>query len=487
MEYYNLKVNIIARFWKCAVLPFNVALLILGLASCKKMVSVNPPVTQPDASVVYSNNTTAVAVLTGLYTEMATGGSLDGANGISLIAGLSADELQAYAASGSLQLQAYSNSLTSLNSPFWSQFYNYIYITNAALAGLKESAKVSDSVKRQLTGEALFMRAFFHFYLVNLFGDVPLVTTSNYSINATLSRTPKAQVYHQIVLDLISAQGLLSPNFVGLDMISTTSERVRPTKWAATALLARVYLYMNDWADAEIQAKSVIDNSSLFTLDSLNSIFLANSSEAVWQLQPGTLGYNTMDGNAFILNSAPNTYQPVSISTFLFNSFEAGDNRVSNWIGSIIVGSDTFYYPDKYKIGPYNSAQPLTEYLTVLRLAEQYLIRAEAEANGAGNGISAAISDLNIIRNRAGLADYAGTMDKTSILNAIYHERRVELFSEWGHRWFDLKRTNAVDSVMSIVTPQKGGTWNTDWQLYPIPLISAIKLDPNLTQNPGYQ
>ena len=98
--------------------------------------------------------------------------------------------------------------------------------------------------------------------------------------------------------------------------------------------------------------------------------------------------------------------------------------------------------------------------------------------------MTAAAADLNVIRQRAGLTNTTAT-GQQAILNAILHERQVEFFTEWGHRWFDLKRTGNVNAVMSVVTPQKGGIWNANWALYPIP-ISEITLNPNLKQNPGY-
>ena len=113
------------------------------------------------------------------------------------------------------------------------------------------------------------------------------------------------------------------------------------------------------------------------------------------------------------------------------------------------------------------------------------MIRAEARAQ-IGN-ISGAQSDLNTVRNRAGLADTPAG-DQASLLAAILDERRHELFSEWGHRWFDLKRTGKIDEVMSLVTPIKSGgvtTWHSYQQLYPLPL-SELQRAPNLVQNSGY-
>ena len=118
------------------------------------------------------------------------------------------------------------------------------------------------------------------------------------------------------------------------------------------------------------------------------------------------------------------------------------------------------------------------------RLAEQYLIRAEAEAESSDP--TDAVSDLNIIRARAGLSPSSVTpsSQKSDILAAIMHERQVELFCEWGNRLFDLKRTNTVQSILAT---EKGGPWLQDNHaaLYPIPAGELI-LDHNLTQNPGY-
>jgi hypothetical protein len=125
---------------------------------------------------------------------------------------------------------------------------------------------------------------------------------------------------------------------------------------------------------------------------------------------------------------------------------------------------------------------PPAEYPMILRLAEQYLIRAEARAQQ--NNLIGSQSDLNVIRTRAGLPNTSASTQQ-DLLSAIYRERQFELFTEMGHRWLDLKRTGSVDMIMNTETPQKGGIWKTTDQLYPLPL-SEIQADINLTQNPGY-
>jgi hypothetical protein len=125
-----------------------------------------------------------------------------------------------------------------------------------------------------------------------------------------------------------------------------------------------------------------------------------------------------------------------------------------------------------------------TEYYMVLRLAEQYLIRAEAEANGAGGGTAAAIADLNVIRGRAGLPALSPSLTPAQVITAVAHERQTELFAEWGHRWLDLKRTGQAGAVLSVIPLKQ--PWLGAYQLlYPIP-FTETQDDPNLVQNPGY-
>jgi hypothetical protein len=483
------------RFDKHSIL--GICFLVLCIFSCKKYVEVDPPVTQIVGSVVYNNNISAAAAMSGVYSEMINNlnGFSSGSASLSLEGGLMSDELKNYNSGNITLTQFYTNSLTSIkagggsNYYSWQELYTVIHLSDAVIDGLAKSGGVTPALKQQLTGEAKFMRAFLHFYAVNLYGDVPLVVTSDYLTNNSIKRSPKAKVYEQIIQDLKDAQAGLNDNFVDASGASTT-ERIRPNKGAATALLARAYLYLGDlnhdatmYKGAEDQATKVINNTTNYSLTSdLTQTFLANSTEAIWQLKPVNPVLNTFDAYYFVLLGAPGTdHNPIALSSNLVNSFETDDKRFSNWVGSITSGTDTYYYPFKYKV--YLTNQPLSEYLMVLRLAEQYLIRAEARAE-QGN-VSGAQSDLNTIRTRAGLSNTTAN-DKGTLLTAIQHERQVEMFSEWGHRWFDLKRTGTVDAVMSVVTPAKGGgAWNPNKALMPLPL-GDLQADQNLTQNPGY-
>lgn len=470
--------------------------LIMIQSSCKKLVEVAPPVTSINVANVYTNAGTAAAVLTGIYSKMVFNSIGNGGiTSASFLSGLSSDELTLFSGVTNISyFQYYTNSLnTSTNTiDFWVGIYPITFACNSAIEGLNNSNSLPPAVKQQLLGEAKFARAFCYFYLVNLYGDVPLAVSTDWQMNAALARAPKVQVWQQIIADLKDAQNLLSSNYLMSDAVSiyltSSAERVRPTKWAANALLARTYLYQQQWDSAEVQATAIINNKGMYDTVSLNNVFLKNTKEAIWQMQPVSPGINTIDAQTFILpNSGPsNPNYPVYLNVALVNAFEAGDQRKVNWVGSVTPppGSTTYYYPYKYKATTLSGSQ--AEYITALRLGEQYLIRAEARAQ-QGN-VSGAQSDLNTIRTRAGLANTSAN-DKPSLLTAIVHERQVELFTEWGHRWLDLKRTGNIDAIMGTpgggICAAKGGSWNTNWQWYPIPL-SELQKAPQLVQNTGY-
>jgi hypothetical protein len=119
----------------------------------------------------------------------------------------------------------------------------------------------------------------------------------------------------------------------------------------------------------------------------------------------------------------------------------------------------------------------------ILRLAEQYLIRAEAAAHGAG-ALTNAIDDLNMLRSRAELPDLPDDLNQAQVLNAVEQERRIEFFCEWAHRWFDLKRWNKAAEILPLITVKQ--PWQGDYQLlYPIP-PAEIESNSFLQQNPGY-
>jgi len=441
-------------------------LLSVSILGCKKYVEVTSLSDKLLASQVFSTDASANSAVAGMYrllrTNLYNGGSYTPA----ILTGLSSDELYNFFPSSVLDDYKNNNIQITNGSLPWSNLYKIIYSANAIIEGLEGSSSISQSSKNQFTGEAKFVRAFCYFYLINLFGDVPFLSSTEVTTNSTASRNLATQVYNQIINDLLDAQELLDNGY-----LNSGGERIRVNKAGAIALLARVYLYNQNWSNAELQASAVINSGLYVLLTNIDSFAIKNNNEAILQWA-NTSSEGNYEPTQFIFTTSPN----ILCSNSLLTSFESGDLRKTKWIKSGIYSGNTYYYPYKYKS---NATANVNEYYTVLRLAEQYLIRAEALAKQ--NKINVAVADLNIIRQRAGLPSISVNISQDSCLNAIMHERQIELFAE-GHRWFDLKRTGRINVVLGAL---KGNNWQTTDTLFPIPL-SDIQKDPNLTQNQGY-
>ncbi len=445
-----------------------VILCIPALVSCNKFLNIDAPVTQVESSSVFEDANTATSAVAGLYAQMISGSNSFFSGAMTTYTGLSADELT-NPGNSSTYLPYLKNELLSNTSSLptlWRTAYTYIYQANSILESLQKSIQLSQVTKDTLTGEMLFTRSILYFYLTGIWGDIPLVTGTDYHVNASLPRSPIAEVYRQIETDLLKAKSLLQPG-------ARTVNKTRPDKWAVTAMLARMYLYQKKWQEAATQSTEII-NSGLFTLEpNLNNVFISSSRETIWQISKANA--NTAEGSLFVPIST--TSLPTFCATeYLLSAFDVNDARKSNWLKANIVGGRQYIYPFKYKI---RSSTTITEYYVVLRLAEQYLIKAEAAA--MLNDIATAKESLNMVRSRAGTAGVnLSTTD--GMLTALEKERQTELFAEWGHRWFDLKRSSKADEVLGM---RKAPTWQATDALYPIP-NSQIESNPALVQNPGY-
>lgn len=456
------------------------ATLVCIITGCEKLVHIPEPINTITTTETFATDANATSAIIGIYSDMSWAqGNLKYANGgITSLCGLSADELYLFDG-GDIDRGAFQNNqLLATNGLvlgiLWTPIYSTIYKANAALEGLNGSSSLSSEIKAQLTGEAKFIRAFCYFYLVNLFGDVPLSTTPTWAGIATQQRSSASQVYEQIIGDLKDAQSLLQDNYM-----ASGGERTRVNKWAATALLARTYLYRQQWDNAITEAGKVIDNrGDLKLATDLNTVFLKNSDEAIFQLElMNNYPYRIREAMLFLPYDS--TSSPIYIlSSPLLTAFEAGDLRRTAWVDSTHYLGTYYYYPYKYKTrqGLQNN---ITEYYTPLRLAEQYLVRAEAMAQK--NDLGGAVTDINTLRRRAGLPALPTTLTQPELMAAIAQEKKIEFFTEWGHRWLDLKRTGKTDMVLGGIKPG----WKSSAQLYPIPQ-AELQVNPNLTQNMGY-
>jgi len=449
----------------------------LTLYSCTDFLEVPAPATQIGSNTVFEDESTANSAIIGIYSAMtnSSGFASGGLSSVTLLAGRSADDFFNYSQGAAAEFAA--NELTQNNSYvneyIWKEGYSYIYDANAIIEGVAKSTHLSQTVKDQLHGEAKFLRGFCYFYLVNFFQHVPLITGTDYRVNSVAVRSSPDIVYAQIVEDLLAAKDLLKANYAVAE-----GQKTRANQLAAMALLARVYLYQAEWEKAEAESTLLIESGLALESD-INNVFLKNSTEAIWQLIPPKGAFATNEGSIFILTDIPSE---VSLSKELMDSFEANDVRKSQWTSSVNVAGTNFNFPFKYKV-KYGD-EDLAEYSMILRLAEQYLIRAEARAHQTK--IHQAIGDLDVLRKRAGLpliAETNATISQSDLLGAIERERRVELFAEWGHRWLDLKRTHRADEVLAN---KPESSWQASDALYPVPL-TEIQNNPNLLpQNPGY-
>ncbi|HEX3165784.1 MAG TPA: RagB/SusD family nutrient uptake outer membrane protein [Chitinophagaceae bacterium] len=458
-----------------------VVMLTTILPSCKKFVTVENPPGILTTEKVFADDRSATSAIVSIYIDMMNyqfGG--DGSFvcfSMTALAGFSGNELQwTQNNTNAPAFQEFTtHDLTPPNrnvAAFWKDGYNYIYRANAILEGIAASAGMTADGKKLVEGEAKFIRGFCYFYLVNLFGDVPLVLITDYRANMKMARTPSATVWEQILNDLKDAKQLLPANY-------PTPERLRPNRATVGALLARAYLYLGRWAEAEAESDAIIASSVYgAALPAPDLVFKKESTETIWQLQPVRAGINTNE--AFFFLTTVDTRPSYEITQNLLSAFEPNDKRKTQWIGfSSPVANPTWAFPAKYKDG---TSATVTEYYIVFRLTEQYLIRAEARAHQGGSKLAQAITDLNTVRSRAGLP-VANPADQNAFYLAMEKERQVEFFAEWGHRWLDLKRTNRAEAVLKPLSVTN--SWKPGSELYPVPADEIAK-NPLLIQNPGY-
>jgi len=457
-------------------------LIALGaFTSCKKLIAIPPsPPTNITRDQVFADSATAMTAVAGVYSFTPGGGGIPYQDGnFTFSTSLSAHEIVNTSGSYGDYGQFYNYNVTPLNEEInglWTAPYTEIYQVNDILENIKDNSHLSASFIKQITGEMEVVRAFCYFNLTNLFGNVPLVTTTDYATNATSPRVPVAEIYKQIEADLNDAVKKLPSTYP-----SNSPGHVRVNLYTAIALQSKVHLYQGNWQAAYAEADSVINSGNFSLLTDLNSVFLDGSNEAVWQVPVENAYQGTMEAGNFLPYDSSSLPSYV-ITDSLINQFEAGDLRMADWMGVNVVNGKNVYFPTKYK--DRSPTTPATDYM-LLRYADIYLIHAESAAQL--NNLATAMADVNTIRARAGLgASKANAASQSAVLAAVRKERRTEMFTEFGGRWFDLNRTAGdtkypANGQVAAVLP---GYQSFD-ALYPVPQ-AQLQLNHNLTQNPGY-
>lgn len=462
-------------------------LFAISLNSCTKLIEIDPPTDTITTVEIFEDSLNAAVAINGLYSKIyytRTGEPRFASGYITRLAGIYSDEL--------LDVPYhFSSTLLPEQGPvggIWRDAYENIYRMNACLEGLEGSEGITENARNMFTGEVKFIRAFFYFYLVNLYGDVPYLTTSSWKINSSAKREDQSIIYKAIIKDLEEAEKLLPGDFT-----YSKNKRIRATKWAAKAMLARVNLYLGNWNEAVRLSTEVIDNKILFKiLSSPGTVFLANSEEAIMQFGINASLYPTYnitaEGRTFIPYYSTEVPRYI-VSDSIVKLFLPTDRRRTEWLGVAkpSVNSKDYYYPTKYKEGAARATLGgvVREQYTLLRVSEQYLIRAEALVHL--KQFQSALDDLNVIHQRSNTIALTTELNESEMMKAVAAERQLELFCEWGHRWFDLKRTGKADEVMTAWVPLKAPDekWESFRKLWPIP-TSEMKLNPALIPNIGY-
>lgn len=391
----------------------------------------------------------------------------------------------------------------------WAADYQGIYRANLVLENVP-GIDMNAALKARMLGEAKFIRAWFYYNLVTIFGDVPLVDHTLAPSEYMMARAPKAEIWALIEQDLTEAAAALP-----LRSEYAAADLGRITKGAAQGLLARVYLFQGKWADAKAAADAVISSGQYALVADYATIFTEageNNSESVFEIQ--FMNASNGDWGRTVEGSFVNVFQRArgAFGGYGFNiptqdlvdEFEPGDPRLKATlfqVGDVMGDRGTFtlaatggfphlYYPKKYFInkseeaptGDPNVNGPSND--RVIRYSDVLLMQAEA-AYHLGDEATARTA-VNQVRARARKGSTTILPDVTAsgadLLAAIRHERRVELALE-GHRFFDLVRWGVAGETM-----RAQGLPFTDGvhELFPVPLTQIQATNGKLSQNPGY-
>ncbi len=353
------------------------------------------------------------------------------------------------------------NNLLSNNAiaeSIWSACYIAINRVNNVLYYLPEVEGLTNEAKADAQGQLYFIRSLAYYNLVNYFGAVPLKVTPTLAANdLSIPRSEVSDVLGQIISDLEYSAGSITTDVPGM-----------ASSIAAKALLAKIHLTMGNYDQAIGLAADVIENSGLALTTDYATLFTPESNaESIFEVQ-----YSDQDKNRmaeYVMPSSLGGRYEVSPTEELINQFSPDDLRLN----ASFAGFDDKPYTKKY-----NQLSSGADRVYVIRLAEMYLLRAEAliKSQGETDAINA---DINTIRNRAGLDDL-NESDYDALLNELLLQRQLEFTFE-GKRWFDLIRNNKAIETLENVN-------SSDQLLFPIPL-SEINTNTAIgpeNQNPGY-
>ena len=451
---------------------------------CKESFLNLAPVSNPNAENFYKTKADFDLAVNAAYNTLYTVYNPEGP--ISYAGELMGDNVTIYNISGNQadKWQFRDYSLAPANTmvyQFWQDFYKSLYNINIVLSKIQD-ADIDATYKAQTQGEMLFLRSLYYYNMVQIWGDLPLVTapvTAAESYN--ILRSPAAEVYAQIIKDLSEAKGKLA---------LTSTIAGRSTKGAAQTLLGKVYLASGDKTNAAKELKEVYDRKQYELLPSYASLWDVknkNTKESIFEIQfLGGAATNPYSNYylVFFPNSNALGFYGAGMNQVvddIWNEYEKGDTRKAASIDTGYVDAKGSFtaarFPKKWtdKTAPLiNQSIAANNNFMVLRYADLLLLLTEATGD---------VSYMNQVRKRSGLPLYgeSGYPAKYSTVElALEHERRIELAFEF-HRWFDLKRTNRAIPVLTA----KGKKVSQEKLVLPIPNIVRDQ-NAKITQNTGY-
>lgn len=494
----------------------SIALLAtLLLTGCKDFLVEKPILTQSN-DMALSDYNGLVAATAGAYGPLVST-TWYGANIVlegEIRAGNAMNPISSDFQSGRMTVPQQMNYNESSTSGLWSSGYYVISAVNNVLEAIEtngveyytEGGAATEQDIKNIQAECYFLRAFSHFEMVRLYAHswakgsdalgIPVILKTDKTAQEKPARNTVAEVYAQVITDLTTAESIMDPAYTGA-AASGTSVKANVSLPAVQALLARVYLYKQDWANASAYATKVIDNGAykLWTAKEYPTVWGVDKAAAGGEVIFEVYGMQSNDydgyweGPSHMTN--PEGYADVAATWALVDMFEDGDVRGTKGIRTKDEGKAMFctdseeksggqYWTMKYQgkgLGDAKSTPDVNNTI-VLRLSEMYLIRAEAAVNGAAGN---AVADINAIRSNRG-----ATPITSAGPDVVAKERRLELNFE-GHLWFDLARTKGSVTYDSRETNRPVATIAPDSHFWALPIPKReTDVNENLVQNSGY-
>ena len=344
----------------------------------------------------------------------------------------------------------------------WYGIYATVNQANQVIDKTNALTNISEAAKKRIVAEATVIRSLAFFDLARTWGNVPIVkeATSSPTQFDGVKQTAAKDVYADIVKEILAVY----PD------LSSPSDKVHINQAVAEAFLARVYLYLKDYDHAEEYATKVISNS-YYQLGSIQDLIDSKqTSESIWELAYSTS--RTNDQSSYWRSPNHGGRHEWGPSKDLVNLLK--DPNVGGDRKAFFADYSTPQVPDYY-VGTLYHRSTSDDDVILFRLAEQYLIRAEARAKKQSPDLNGALTDINTIRTRSHVPTLDGTPSQSEIIQAIEDENRVEFALE-PHRWFDLVRTGRAVEVLKIKDTQT---------VFPIP-YNDILADKDLVQNKDY-